>query len=102
MKRFRVWALWLVFCYAPTGAVAATVDNFVVTDIRVDGLQRVSAGSVFSAFPVNVGDSVDSVRLADAARSLFRTGFFTDIQLGREGDVRSEERRVGKECRSGW
>ena len=87
MKRFRVWALWLVFCYAPTGAVAATVDNFVVTDIRVDGLQRVSAGSVFSAFPVNVGDSVDSVRLADAARSLFRTGFFTDIQLGREGDV---------------
>ena len=60
---------------------------FTVSDIRVNGLQRVSAGSVFGALPLNVGESVDERRLADATRALFKTGFFEDIQLSREGDV---------------
>ncbi|HHX33724.1 MAG TPA: outer membrane protein assembly factor BamA, partial [Gammaproteobacteria bacterium] len=60
---------------------------FTVSDIRVNGLQRVSAGSVFGALPLNVGETVDERRLADATRSLFKTGFFEDIQLSRDGDV---------------
>lgn len=60
---------------------------FTVSDIRVNGLQRVSAGSVFSALPLNVGETVDERGLADATRSLFKTGFFEDIQLSRDGDV---------------
>ena len=48
---------------------------FTVSDIRVNGLQRVSAGSVFGALPLNVGEAVDERRLAEATRSLFRTGF---------------------------
>ena len=60
---------------------------FTVSDIRVNGLQRVSAGSVFGALPLNVGETVDERRLADATRELFKTGFFEDIQLSREGDV---------------
>ena len=60
---------------------------FTVSDIRVDGLQRVSAGSVFGALPLNVGDTIDERRLADATRALFKTGFFEDIQLSRDGDV---------------
>ncbi|HZJ94050.1 MAG TPA: outer membrane protein assembly factor BamA [Thiopseudomonas sp.] len=60
---------------------------FTVSDIRVNGLQRVSAGSVFGALPLNVGEAVDERRLAEATRSLFRTGFFEDIQLSRDGDV---------------
>lgn len=62
-------------------------ESFTISDIRVNGLQRVSAGSVFGAMPLNVGDEVDDSRLVDATRSLFRTGFFQDIQLGRDGDV---------------
>ncbi|MFC3606418.1 outer membrane protein assembly factor BamA [Stutzerimonas tarimensis] len=62
-------------------------ESFTITDIRVNGLQRVSAGSVFGALPLNVGDAVDDGRLVDATRALFRTGFFQDIQLGRENDV---------------
>lgn len=61
--------------------------SFTVADIRLNGLQRVSAGSVFSALPLNVGDEVDEQQLADATRSLFRTGFFQDISLARDGEV---------------
>ena len=61
--------------------------SFTISDIRVNGLQRVSAGSVFGALPLNVGEQVDDRQLVDATRSLFRTGFFQDIQLGRDGDV---------------
>ncbi|HAO74201.1 MAG TPA: outer membrane protein assembly factor BamA, partial [Pseudomonas sp.] len=62
-------------------------ESFTISDIRVNGLQRVSAGSVFGALPLNVGEAADDARLVDATRALFRTGFFQDIQLGREGDV---------------
>ena len=62
-------------------------DSFTITDIRVNGLQRVSAGSVFGALPLNVGEQADDHRLVEATRSLFKTGFFQDIQLGRDGNV---------------
>ncbi len=76
-----VFALVLSFC------VRAADTEFRVEDIRVEGLQRVSAGSVFSAFPVNVGDEIDGDRLAEAIRSLFTAGLFTDIKVGREGNT---------------
>ena len=62
-------------------------ESFTISDIRVNGLQRVSAGSVFGALPLNVGDQVDDRQLVEATRSLFKSGFFQDIQLGRDGDV---------------
>jgi len=62
-------------------------ESFTISDIRVNGLQRVSAGSVFGALPLNVGDAADDGRLVEATRALFKTGFFQDIQLGREGNV---------------
>ena len=65
----------------------AHAESFVVNDIRVNGLQRVSAGSVFAALPLNVGEKVDERRLVDASRALFRTGFFQDIRLGRDGNA---------------
>ncbi|MCK9533166.1 MAG: outer membrane protein assembly factor BamA [Pseudomonas sp.] len=65
----------------------AQAAPFTVSDIRVNGLQRVSAGSVFGALPLNVGETVDERRLSEATRSLFKTGFFEDIQLTRDGDV---------------
>ncbi|TLX57039.1 outer membrane protein assembly factor BamA [Stutzerimonas nosocomialis] len=62
-------------------------QSFTISDIRVNGLQRVSAGSVFGALPLNVGDAADDRRLVEATRALFKTGFFQDIQLGRDGNV---------------
>ena len=67
--------------------IAGQASAFVVNDIRLDGLQRVSAGSVFNALPVTIGDDIDSQAVSEAARALFRTGYFQDIQLGRDGDV---------------
>ncbi|WP_066965355.1 outer membrane protein assembly factor BamA [Microbulbifer sp. Q7] len=67
--------------------VAAYAQSFVVNDIRVEGLQRVSAGSVFAALPVRVGDQIESLEIQSATRALFRTGYFQDIQIGRENGV---------------
>jgi len=68
-------------------ATLAQATPFRIADIRVNGLQRVSAGSVFGALPLNVGDQADDRRLVESTRSLFKTGFFQDIQLNRDGNV---------------
>jgi outer membrane protein insertion porin family len=65
----------------------ATAQSFIVSDIRVEGLQRISAGSVFAAMPLAVGDLVDKNSLRVASRSLFTTGNFDDIRIGRDGNV---------------
>jgi len=70
-----------------TGMKPALADNFTVADIEVEGLQRVSAGSVFAGFPVNIGEQIDESRLAAAIKELFATGLFTDIQASRNGGV---------------
>ena len=67
--------------------VIATAQAFRVNDIRIEGLQRVSAGTVFSAMPVRVGETIDGVTIRQATRDLFRTGYFADIAMGREGNV---------------
>lgn len=82
MKRLLLIALLSILM---TGAAFA--ESFTISDIRVNGLQRVSAGSVFGALPLNVGEQVDDQSLVEATRALFKTGFFQDIQLGRDGNV---------------
>jgi outer membrane protein insertion porin family len=66
------------------GAFAQDAD-FVVGDIRVEGLQRISEGTVYNYLPVNIGDRLDQRRLQEAIRALFGTGFFSDIELRRDG-----------------
>ena len=68
-------------------ASLAHAQGFKIADIRINGLQRVSAGSVFGALPLNVGEQVDDQQLVESTRALFKTEFFQDIQLGRDGDV---------------
>lgn len=62
-------------------------ENFVISDIRVEGLQRIAAGSVFAAMPLAVGDVATSQALRATSRSLFATGNFDDIRVGRDGSV---------------
>ncbi len=68
-------------------ATPLSADEFTVSDIEVEGLQRVSAGTVFSAFPVSIGEPVDEMDLAGAIKDLFRTGLFTDIEASRDDSV---------------
>jgi outer membrane protein insertion porin family len=68
-------------------AMAQNFEAFTVTDIRVDGLQRISAGTVFSYLPVEKGDLLDRTRSTEAIRALFRTGFFSDVTLERQGGI---------------
>ena len=62
-------------------------DKWLVEDIRISGLQRVSAGSIFNVMPISVGDNVDRYELRDAAKTIFKTGQFDDIQIGRDGNT---------------
>lgn len=66
---------------------AVSAQGFVVSDIRVEGLQRIAAGSVFASMPIGVGDTANSASIRSAARSLFATGNFDDIRIGRDGSV---------------
>ncbi len=68
-------------------AFAQSFSPFTASDIRVDGLQRISAGTVFTYLPIERGDPVDSANAADAIRALYKTGFFEDIRLDRQGDI---------------
>ncbi len=63
------------------------MESFAIRDIRVEGLQRISAGTVFNYLPVKVGDTLTEKKSQDAVRVLFKTGFFRDVQLEREGNV---------------
>jgi outer membrane protein insertion porin family len=60
---------------------------FTVTDIRVEGLQRIAPGTVFSYLPVKTGDTFDETRSTEAVRSLFKTGFFKDVRIERDNGV---------------
>jgi outer membrane protein insertion porin family len=62
-------------------------EPFVVKDIRVEGVQRTEAGTVFSYLPIKVGERVDDARASEAVKALYATGFFRDVRLERQGDV---------------
>ena len=64
--------------------LASAFDEFVINDIRIIGLQRVSTGSIFNVIPVSVGDRVDKRKVGDITRALFATEQFDDIQIGKE------------------
>ncbi len=61
--------------------------DFVVKDMRVEGLQRISEGTVFNYLPINIGDTVDGVRIGEAIRALYGQDLFDDIEMRRDGDT---------------
>jgi len=62
-------------------------DPFQIKDIRVEGIQRTEAGTVFSYLPVKVGDTMNDEKAAAAIKALFATGFFKDVRLEIDGQV---------------
>ena len=97
----RLLAVLLTALVVPAHAAPAALslasgsEPFRVADIQLQGLQRVSSGTVFNLLPANVGDTLDSADLRDLVRQLFQSGYFDDISLLRDGDtliVRVRER----------
>jgi len=83
--RRSIGLLILLLSFCVVGIASA--DDFVVSDIRLEGLQRIPAGSVFAALPINVGDHATTASLQHAMRELFKTGNFNDVQVGHDGSV---------------
>lgn len=69
----------------PLSSLAAS--NFVVKDMRVEGLQRISEGTVFNYLPINIGDEIDGIRIGEAIRALYGQDLFDNIEMRREDDT---------------
>jgi outer membrane protein insertion porin family len=73
---------------APAPAAAPlSSESFTATDIRIDGLQRISAGTVLTYLPIERGDTVTPTNIAESIRALYKTGFFEDVKLDRQGSI---------------
>ncbi|HEX4857609.1 MAG TPA: outer membrane protein assembly factor BamA [Usitatibacteraceae bacterium] len=68
-------------------AAALAIQPFVIRDIRVEGVQRTEAGTVFSYLPVKVGEEMNDDKAAAALKALYATGFYSDVKLEAENDV---------------
>jgi outer membrane protein insertion porin family len=77
----------LLRCALALAQTTALPADFIVGDIRVEGLQRVSEGTVYNYLPVNIGDHLTPARVREAIKALYATGFFRDVQLRREGST---------------
>ena len=80
----RIAALILL---ASLSANAFAFDPFVVSDIRIDGLSRISAGTVYNYLPVSKGDRMTNAEAQRAIRALYQTKFFSDVEMDREGSI---------------
>ena len=77
--------LFTLLALLPLMSMAA--GEFVVKDMRVEGLQRISEGTVFNYLPINIGDTIDTVRIGEAIRALYRQDLFDDVEMRRDGDT---------------
>ena len=80
----RIAALILL---ASLAANAYAFEPFVISDIRIDGLSRIAAGTVYNYLPVNKGDRLTNAEAARAIRALYQTKFFSDVELDRDGNI---------------
>jgi len=83
-QRICLHAIAAVVLLQPGFALAA---DWVVRDMRVEGLQRISEGTVFNYLPINVGDTINETRIGEAVRSLYTQGLFDDIEFRRDGNT---------------
>ena len=75
------------FAFALLSQQALALEPFVIKDIRVEGLQRTEAGTIFTYLPVQAGDVMSDEKATQAIKSLYNTGFFKDVRIEADGDV---------------
>jgi outer membrane protein insertion porin family len=81
LKRF------LLACFLAAALPVLAIQPFIIRDIRVEGVQRTEAGTVFTYLPVKVGDRIDDDKAAASIKALYATGFYSDVRLEADGDV---------------
>jgi outer membrane protein insertion porin family len=86
-RHFRPTLLAATLAAALHAAPVWAVEPFVLKDIRVEGLQRADAGTVFGALPFRIGDTYSDEKGTAALRALFATGLFKDVRLEVDADV---------------
>ena len=69
----------------PAVLAQSASGEFTVGDIRIEGLQRITEGTVYNYLPVNIGDRLDQRRIDESLRALYATGFFRDVEIRRDG-----------------
>ena len=72
---------------AGNGTVPSAAADFTVGNIKLEGLQRISQGTVFNYLPVNIGDTLDPRKIRQAIQALYATGFFRDVEMRRQGNT---------------
>jgi outer membrane protein insertion porin family len=77
----------LLFALVLPQAAAAADETFVVQNIQVQGLERISTGTFYTYLPISIGDRVGPARIAAAIKALYKTGFFKSIQMRRDGNT---------------
>jgi outer membrane protein insertion porin family len=88
LTRLRINGLRLLLAFALAAALPVLAfEAFTIRDIRVEGVQRTEAGTVFTYLPVKVGETIDDEKAAAAIKALYATGFYQDVRLERDGDV---------------
>jgi outer membrane protein insertion porin family len=85
-SRFRGLRLFFA-CALAVALPALAIQPFVIRDIRVEGVQRTEAGTVFTYLPVKVGERIDDDKAAASIKALYATGFYSDVRLESDGDV---------------
>ena len=86
MESFLIKRLMLV-CILVIISLPVLAETFRLQDIQIEGLERIEAGTAFTYLPIKVGDELDVNNTANIARELYKSGFFKDIQLHREGNI---------------
>ncbi len=86
-RLLRLAPITLAVAFALQAGRAAAVEPFVLKDIRVEGLQRTDAGTVFAALPFRIGDTYTDEKGAAALRALFATGLFKDVRIDIDAGV---------------
>ena len=83
-KNIRSWQWLSIALVCLSFPVSSLAEEFTVRDMRVEGLQRISEGTVFNYLPINVGDTVDEIRIQEAIRALYTQKLFDDIEARRD------------------
>lgn len=87
MKRIILTLLLATVMCCKYAVAQQSQEGFIVSDIRIVGLQRIAEGTIFTFLPLEAGDRLTPSIARQSVRELFRSGFFQDVQFGRDGDI---------------
>jgi outer membrane protein insertion porin family len=81
------WLRYILLGLTLSITINGQANEFVIKDIRVEGLQRIAVGTVFNYLPIKIGDTVNMNDTAKLIRALYKTGFFAEITLEQDVDI---------------